>query len=104
MAPIHTLLHPTDFSAQSGYALQLAGSIARDYGARLVVLHVAERPTITYAEGVMLPPTVEEDDALARAELNRLGSPRKASAPNAASRRATPSRRSCASPRRSTPT
>jgi nucleotide-binding universal stress UspA family protein len=56
MAPIHTILHPTDFSAQSGYALRLACSLARDYGAHLIVLHVADEPPIASAEGIMIPP------------------------------------------------
>src|SRR5262249_32901981 len=34
--PIHTILHPTDFSERSGYAFQLACALTRDYGARLV--------------------------------------------------------------------
>jgi nucleotide-binding universal stress UspA family protein len=59
MAPIHTILHPTDFSTQSAYALRLACSLARDYGARLVVLHVFEEPAVAYGEGVMLPPAVD---------------------------------------------
>jgi nucleotide-binding universal stress UspA family protein len=41
MLPILTILHPTDFSDCSEYARQLAASLARDYGARLVVVHVA---------------------------------------------------------------
>jgi nucleotide-binding universal stress UspA family protein len=34
------VLHPTDFSARSAAALDLAASISRDRGARLVILHV----------------------------------------------------------------
>jgi nucleotide-binding universal stress UspA family protein len=55
MLPIHTILHATDFSDRSGYALRLACSLARDYGARLIVLHVVTPPTILYGEGVPLP-------------------------------------------------
>src|SRR6516225_9955998 len=40
MLPLRTILHPTDFSERSGYALRLACSLARDLGARLIVLHV----------------------------------------------------------------
>lgn len=39
MTPIRTILHPTDFSDHSAVALRLAGSLARHYGARLIVLH-----------------------------------------------------------------
>jgi nucleotide-binding universal stress UspA family protein len=38
--PIRTILHPTDFSAQSEYALSSACSLARDHQAKLIMLHV----------------------------------------------------------------
>jgi nucleotide-binding universal stress UspA family protein len=51
MLPIRTILHPTDFSENSEYAFRLACSLARDYGARLIVAHVAQPPIyITYGE------------------------------------------------------
>jgi len=51
MFEIRTILHPTDFSESSDAARQLARSLARDQGARLVVLHVA---SIEYmADGMM---------------------------------------------------
>lgn len=40
MLPIRTILHPTDFSEAADYAYRLARMIARDCGARLIVLHV----------------------------------------------------------------
>jgi nucleotide-binding universal stress UspA family protein len=40
MLPIHTILHPTDFSERSECAFRLACAMARDHGARLVVVHV----------------------------------------------------------------
>jgi nucleotide-binding universal stress UspA family protein len=40
MLLLRTILHPTDFSPAAEEAFQLAGSLARDHGARLVVLHV----------------------------------------------------------------
>jgi len=40
MLPVKTILHPTDFSEHSQYAFRLACSLARDYGARLIVAHV----------------------------------------------------------------
>lgn len=49
MLPIKTILHPTDFSGPSEYAFQLACSLARDYGAKLVVLHV-DMPPVTMGE------------------------------------------------------
>ena len=51
MLPIHTILHPTDFSAPSEYALRFAAGLARDYGARLVVLHAAEATPLGFLEG-----------------------------------------------------
>ena len=46
MLSIETILHPTDFSERSGHALQLACSLARDHGARLIVLHVMPVPLV----------------------------------------------------------
>jgi nucleotide-binding universal stress UspA family protein len=37
-----TILHPTDFSANSGYAFEIAIALARACGSRLAVLHVKE--------------------------------------------------------------
>jgi nucleotide-binding universal stress UspA family protein len=44
MLPIHTILHPTDFSDAAMEALQLARSLARDHGAKLVILGVTPPP------------------------------------------------------------
>jgi nucleotide-binding universal stress UspA family protein len=74
MLPIHTVLHPTDFSERSGFALRLACALTRDYGARLVVLHVSTPPTIAYAEGAV-PPDPEISIEEAREQLNRLDVP-----------------------------
>jgi nucleotide-binding universal stress UspA family protein len=53
MLPIRTILHPTDFSTSSDYAFRLACSLARDYGSRLIVLHVATPPVVAFGEGVL---------------------------------------------------
>lgn len=74
MLPIRTILHPTDFSERSGYAFQLACALTRDYGARLVVLHVAPRPVIAYGEGI-LPPDPEAVFQEAKEQLARLEVP-----------------------------
>jgi nucleotide-binding universal stress UspA family protein len=50
MLAIRTILHPTDFSPRSEYAFRLAGSLARDHGARLVVLHVTSPPVVADGE------------------------------------------------------
>lgn len=47
VASIDTILCPTDFSGASTYALRMAYTLARENGARVIVLHViegAERP------------------------------------------------------------
>jgi nucleotide-binding universal stress UspA family protein len=49
MLPIHTILHPTDFSKPSEDAFRLAASLARDYGAQLIVFHVAP-PASVYGQ------------------------------------------------------
>jgi nucleotide-binding universal stress UspA family protein len=71
MFPIRTILHPTDFSEHSDYALQVAGSTARCYGARLTVLHVlqaAEPPEWIYDQMAgTFPWTVDSDRAMERA-------------------------------------
>jgi nucleotide-binding universal stress UspA family protein len=48
MWPIKTILHPTDFSNCSQDSFQFACSLARDHGARLVVLHVTALPDLAY--------------------------------------------------------
>jgi nucleotide-binding universal stress UspA family protein len=56
MLPIRTILHATDFSDSSSFAFRLACALARDYSARLIVLHVAAPPPVVgYAEGIMIP-------------------------------------------------
>jgi nucleotide-binding universal stress UspA family protein len=65
MLPIRTILHSTDFSDSSAYAFRLACSLARDYGARLVVLHVAEQPVVVPIDGVAaLPPPLDRQRLL----------------------------------------
>ncbi|MBL8797556.1 MAG: universal stress protein [Planctomycetia bacterium] len=55
MLAFKTILHPTDFSERSALALRLAGALARDHGARLVILHVAVPPPAIMMEGVAVP-------------------------------------------------
>lgn len=65
MLAIRTILHPTDFSVYSQHAFKLACSLARDYKARLVVLHVAEPPLAVY-EGAMLTVPINPELLLAQ--------------------------------------
>jgi nucleotide-binding universal stress UspA family protein len=54
MFSIQTILHPTDFSEASGYALSLACALASDYDAGLVIVHVVAAPVVL-SEGVLYP-------------------------------------------------
>jgi nucleotide-binding universal stress UspA family protein len=49
---IRVILHPTDFSASSEAALEVARLLARDHGARLVLLHVT--PLDVALEGALV--------------------------------------------------
>jgi nucleotide-binding universal stress UspA family protein len=44
MLPVHTILFPTDFSENAQAVFPLACSLARDCGARLIVLYVMSAP------------------------------------------------------------
>jgi len=73
MLPIHAILQPTDFSQHSEYAHEVACALAHDYGARLMILHVA--PTMmVYGQGV-IPPDPEVVSQEAQAQLERLKAP-----------------------------
>jgi nucleotide-binding universal stress UspA family protein len=50
MLPIKTILAATDFSPMSEHAFQFAGALARDYGARLIALHVVQPAVAVYSE------------------------------------------------------
>jgi nucleotide-binding universal stress UspA family protein len=68
MYPIRSILLATDFSAHSAAAAALACALARDYGARLHVLHVLPLP-ILYGEGISaVPPDDQEERATAQLE------------------------------------
>src|SRR5262245_7165697 len=71
MLTVRIILHPTDFSEHSQYAFGLACALARDYGAQLIVLHVATAPIVVYGEG-LIPPDPEEVFAIAQDQLARL--------------------------------
>jgi nucleotide-binding universal stress UspA family protein len=74
MLAIRTILHPTDFSPQSGAAFQVACALARDYVARLVLLHV-HPPDMIYGEGYVLPPDPEVVREELQEQLDRLRPP-----------------------------
>jgi nucleotide-binding universal stress UspA family protein len=62
MLPIRSILHPTDFSDLSRNAFKLACALARDYRARLLVLHVVPTPLAVYMEGVAAEPLTDYRD------------------------------------------
>ena len=67
MLPLRLILHPTDFSPHSEAAAKLAFALARDYGARVLVLHVLEPIVPGGLEGVaILDPLAYEADLKAR--------------------------------------
>jgi nucleotide-binding universal stress UspA family protein len=51
---IHTILHPTDFSDRSKAAFDVACSLARDQGARLVLLHVSDSASAESADEALV--------------------------------------------------
>ncbi len=54
---IRTILFPTDFSRGSDFAFPVACALARDYDARLVLLHVVAPPPSEYGGGIVAPAT-----------------------------------------------
>jgi nucleotide-binding universal stress UspA family protein len=62
MSVVQTILHPTDFSERSRYALRYAWLLARELGARLIVLHVVPPPPVTiHGEMIAFVPPEERD-------------------------------------------
>jgi nucleotide-binding universal stress UspA family protein len=74
MLPLRTILHPTDYSEHSAYAFQVACALARDHGARLIVLHVAEPLSAFYLEGAVIP-SPEEYQEEVRERLRKIQVP-----------------------------
>ncbi len=64
---VRVILHPTDFSQNSRAALDVARSLARDHGARLVIIHVVAPAILT--DGSL---AAEIDPSTFRAELEDL--------------------------------
>jgi nucleotide-binding universal stress UspA family protein len=63
MLPIHTILHPTDFSEPSRYAFELACNLARGLSARLVLVHVGTPPAVV-GHAVLMPVLAKEQEEL----------------------------------------
>src|SRR5689334_5911582 len=77
MLPINTILHPTDFSERSNDAFQLACCLAKDHGARLIILHVREAAAAVFGEFGHLSAEPENEDAI-RERLSRVTPPQSA--------------------------
>ena len=60
MLKLESILFPTDFSKPSTYAFEAAAALARDHGARLVILHVTQ-PMVVYGEMIPPPPPSPEE-------------------------------------------
>jgi nucleotide-binding universal stress UspA family protein len=61
---IRVIIHPTDFSADSELALQVARSLARDHGARLILLYVAPFPVGAHAAMTAALDVIDDSDGL----------------------------------------
>lgn len=70
MLTIQTILHPTDFSEHAARAFRLACALARDYGAKVYVLHVAPPPVPKVGKGMIPLPDISEEELKHR--LNEL--------------------------------
>jgi nucleotide-binding universal stress UspA family protein len=62
MLAMETILYPTDFSAESGPAFEVACALARDGGGRVVILHVERSPLATLGGFMVVPPLPDEYD------------------------------------------
>jgi nucleotide-binding universal stress UspA family protein len=77
MLPIRTILCATDFSETANLSFRLARALARDYDARVIVVHVAQPPVVIYTPtGDLLPPCPDYRLA-AQEQLGRLVAPEK---------------------------
>ena len=63
------ILFPTDFSTSSEVALEQATALARDTGAEMLIVHVAETPA-TYRSADVYYGVCEPDDAAVRQMLH----------------------------------
>jgi nucleotide-binding universal stress UspA family protein len=73
MLPAHTIVFPTDFSEHAARVFPVACTLARDEGARLIVLHVMP-PPLNHAEVVARRPPDGYRDELWRM-LHRIQAP-----------------------------
>ncbi len=75
MLQIQTILHPTDFSPRSAEAFEIACSLARDYDARLIVLHVFVPPVVPSGPEAVPAASLEEEKQTAQEQIRQLQPP-----------------------------
>lgn len=66
MFKLDTILYPTDFSKPSEYAFPLACSMARDHGAKVIILHVTPPPPVMVGGEMMIPEPFTTTDCTAQ--------------------------------------
>jgi nucleotide-binding universal stress UspA family protein len=74
MMPFKTILFATDFSAASQAAFEAAASLARDYRARIIAIHVVEPAPMGFSEFTSYVGP-EEDKGEAMEQLQALPAP-----------------------------
>jgi universal stress protein A len=62
MLAIKSILHPTDFSQCAASAFLFARALAKEHGARIILLHVFEVPVVGPAGMVPFPPPAPRND------------------------------------------
>jgi nucleotide-binding universal stress UspA family protein len=75
MLPIRTIIHPTDFTEHSDCAFQMACALARDYSAKLLLLHVYPTPVFPIADGGAFPVVMEMPREELLKDLNKMRPP-----------------------------
>ncbi len=71
MHPIKKILVPTDFSDCADHAVEYAVELARQLGAQITLLHVAEVPVYTYSAAACLSSDFSKTiEAMARRKLD----------------------------------
>lgn len=72
MLTVTTILHATDFSPQSDHAFHLACSLARDYWASLILVHVWDTRPAVYGEFRAFPVDLDQDRQALQAKLDQM--------------------------------
>jgi len=77
MLPFKTILFATDFSPEANVAFEVAGALARDYRAHMIVVHVLEPVAMGFNEfNPYVGPEENKGEALAKLNAIKAPSPR----------------------------